>query len=226
MSQDISSSFIQFRRQISSKINNSPLKNQDRYMTPLQKSNNPVGLLKQSITNNLTRLKLKSTICNIGLTPKRNSNIQKLQNSYNKRQSETLKSPKTSLYYSPSNCQQSYLYQLQQPSTYRQNDYLKQQNEIRQYSCKYSKIMNDEQGHYYSQLQAKLDQLSDAIGTKIDRQSNLIEIDNLISLSQKINEKSKVEKYIDILQFESKVLQNDILNIRSKQQRFLNSNEN
>ncbi|CAD8149171.1 unnamed protein product [Paramecium octaurelia] len=226
MSYDLSSSFMEFRRQISSKIKNSPHKNKDRIMTPLQKSHDPVGLLKQSVTNNLTRLKLKSTICNIGLTPKRNSDIQQLQNTIIKGKGQTVKIPKPSLYHSASKSQQSQLYQLQELSTFRKSDYFEQQNEIKQYSSKYSKIMNEEQGLYYSKLQAKLDQLSNAIGEKIDRQSNLVQIDNLIGCSQKIKEQSKTDKYIDILQFESKILQNDILSIRSKQSRLSHSIEN
>ncbi|CAD8072220.1 unnamed protein product [Paramecium sonneborni] len=225
MSYDISSQFIQFRKQISSKIKNSPLKNNNKIITP----ENSVDHLKKQLTNNLIRLKAKSTICNINLTPKRNlpvSKTNKLKSSFISKQNNTPKTPNKSLYYNTSKSQQSNINLFQQPNTLRQLDYLEQQNEIKQYSSKYYKIMNEEQSLYYSKLQTKLDQLSNVIGNQIDRQQNLNELDNMINFSKQKNANSKKEKYVDSLQYESKVLQNDILSIKSKLERFAEVKDN
>ncbi|CAD8173735.1 unnamed protein product [Paramecium pentaurelia] len=220
MSYEISSQFIEFRKQISTKIKNSTLNKYQQIVTP----NNLFNLRKQSLTNNLSCLNSKQILNNITLTPQRNSQVSKknkLISSSNQGQNKILKNPKRSSYYSTTTkSQQSNLNQFDYSNTYRQQDYLEEQNQIKQYSTKYYKIMNEEQGLYYSKLQAKLDNLSIVIGNQDHRKQNVLEIDNLVNFSKQINGKQKMEKYLDNLQFESKVLQNDILSIKSKQSRF------
>ncbi|CAD8073230.1 unnamed protein product [Paramecium primaurelia] len=220
MSYEISSQFIEFRKQISTKIKNSTLNKYQQIVTP----NNLFNLRKQSLTNNLSCFNSKQALNNITLTPQRNSQMSKknkLISSSNQGQDKILKSPKRLSYYSTTTkSQQSYLNQFDYSNTYRQQDYLEEQNQIKQYSTKYYKIMNQEQGLYYSKLQAKLDNLSIVIGNQDHRKQNVLEIDDIINFSKQINGKQKREKYLDNLQFESKVLQNDILSIKSKQSRF------
>ncbi|CAD8176323.1 unnamed protein product [Paramecium octaurelia] len=234
MSYDISQQFIEFRKQIMNKTLTTPATNTSKIQTistPSKKQEFSVDILKQSICKNVKRLKVKSAISNIPLSPqkqKATSPIKKQPYKSPQRlmQNEPLRSPNKQIYSSTSKSQQSQLNIFQLPQTYRQSDYIDQQSQIKLYSSKYQKIMNEEQGLYYSQLQTKLDQLSSIIGNQDDRQRNLLEIDNMINQSKQINAKSRVQKHLDSLQFESKALQSDLNTIKTKISRFSDFTDN
>ncbi|CAK74619.1 unnamed protein product (macronuclear) [Paramecium tetraurelia] len=234
MSYDISQQFIEFRKQIMNKTLATPVTNNSKIQTvstPSKKQEFSVDILKSSICKNAKRLKVKSAISNIPLSP----NKQKAQSPIKKQpfkspqrlnQNQPIRSPNKQLYSSTSKSQQSQLNTFQLPQSYRQSDYVDQQSQIKLYSSKYQKIMNEEQGLYYSQLQTKLDQLSQIIGNQDDRQRNLLEIDNMINQSKQINAKSRVQKHVDSLQFESKALQSDLNTIKNKISRFSDFTDN
>ncbi|CAK79333.1 unnamed protein product (macronuclear) [Paramecium tetraurelia] len=243
MSYDISQQFIEFRKQIMNKTLTTPATNTSKIQTistPSKKQEFSVDILKQSICKNVKRLKVKSAISSthinylspdIPLSPqkqKATSPIKKQPYKSPQRlnQNEPLRSPNKQIYSSTSKSQQSQLNTFQMPQTYRQSDYIDQQSQIKLYSSKYQKIMNEEQGLYYSQLQTKLDQLSSIIGNQDDRQRNLLEIDNMINQSKQINAKSRVQKHLDSLQFESKALQSDLNTIKTKISRFSDFTDN
>ncbi|CAD8065479.1 unnamed protein product [Paramecium primaurelia] len=234
MSYDISQQFIEFRKQIMNKTLTTPATNTSKIQTistPSKKQEFSVDILKSSICKNVKRLKVKSAISNIPLSPhkqKAQSPIKKqpFKSPQRLNQNEPIRSPNKQIYNSTSKSQQSQLNTFQLPQTYRQSDYIDQQSQIKLYSSKYQKIMNEEQGLYYSQLQTKLDQLSQIIGNQDDRQRNLFEIDNMINQSKQINAKSRVQKHLDSLQFESKALQSDLNTIKTKISRFSDFTDN
>ncbi|CAD8088343.1 unnamed protein product [Paramecium sonneborni] len=234
MSYDISQQFIEFRKQIMNKTQTAPVTNNSKIQTistPSKKQEFSVDILKQSMSQNVKRLKVKSAISNIPLSPQKQkpqSPVKKQPFKSPKRlkQNELIKSSNKQIYSSNSKSQQSQLNTFQLPQSYRQSDYIDQQSQIKLYSSKYQKIMNEEQGLYYSQLQTKLDQLSQIIGNQDDRQRNLFEIDNMINQSKQINAKSRVQKHLDSLQFESKALQSDLNTIKTKISRFSDFTDN
>ncbi|CAD8166703.1 unnamed protein product [Paramecium pentaurelia] len=234
MSYDISQQFIEFRKQIMNKTLTTPATNTSKIQTistPSKKQEFSVDILKQSICKNVKRLKVKSAISNIPLSPQKQKPTSPIKKQPYKsplrlKQNEQIRSPNKQLYSSTSKSQQSQINTFQLPQTYRQSDYIDQQSQIKLYSSKYQKIMNEEQGLYYSQLQTKLDQLSSIIGNQDDRQRNLLEIDNMISQSKQINAKSRVQKHLDSLQFESKALQSDLNTIKTKISRFSDFTDN
>ncbi|CAD8075120.1 unnamed protein product [Paramecium sonneborni] len=234
MSYDISQQFIEFRKQIMNKTLTTPTINNSKIQTistPSKKQEFSVDILKQSIGKNVKRLKVKSAISNIPLSPQKQKpqsplKKQPFKSPQRLKQNEPIRSPNKQIYSSTSKSQQSQLNSFQFPQSYRKSDYIDQQSQIKLYSSKYQKIMNEEQGLYYSQLQTKLDQLSQIIGNQDDRQRNLLEIDNMINQSKQINAKSRVQKHLDSLQFESKALQSDLNTIKTKISRFSDFTDN
>ncbi|KAM3137575.1 hypothetical protein pb186bvf_010365 [Paramecium bursaria] len=91
---------------------------------------------------------------------------------------------------------------------------------VKLYSSKYQKVLSEEQGAYYSLLQAKLDQLSEIIGNSSNYQKQIQDIDNLINQSRLNSTKNSLQKQIEKVTSEKRIIQTDLQNISHKISRF------